>query len=103
MFPFLKLAERFKCHLHSHNSMILPSFPVNSGHEIATGLIQNTPVVSFCCRDIGMDCSFESTGSTESGVLKEFILHAELSHDLDVLPAELLFKIKGSIKKNSFT
>jgi predicted small metal-binding protein len=84
--------------------MILPSFPVNSGHEIEAGQqIQKTPAVSFCCRDIGMDCSFESTGSTETVVLKKFILHAESSHNLDVLPAELLFKIKGAIKKNSFT
>jgi predicted small metal-binding protein len=76
---------------------------MNSGPETEVGLIQKIPVMSFCCRDIGMDCSFESEGLTESGVLREFIHHADSSHNLDVLPADLLFKIKGAIKKNSFT
>jgi predicted small metal-binding protein len=82
--------------------MILPSYRVNSGPEIETGQIR-LPVMTFCCKDIGMDCSFESRGSTEPGILRDFIHHAESSHNLDVLPADLLLKIKDAIKKDSFS
>jgi predicted small metal-binding protein len=81
--------------------MIQPNFPVKPLGENTTGVMQKIPVMSFCCRDIGMDCSFKSTGSTEPGLLRAFIHHAESSHELAVLPADLLLKIKGAIKRNS--
>ena len=89
--------------LNNHHSMILASNPVNSGPEIRIGMFENIPVMSLSCSDIGMDCSFESKGSTKCGVLRDFIRHAEESHNLDVLPADLLYKIKDAIKKDSFS
>jgi len=62
-----------------------------------TGMMQKSPVLSFRCRDIGWDCSFESTGTTKHKILRQFIEHAESSHNMHVLSAELLFKIQDAI------
>jgi predicted small metal-binding protein len=59
---------------------------------------KNNPAVSLCCRDIGLDCSFEATGETRPLTMREFIRHAEASHNMQVLSAEVLFKIKDSLK-----
>ena len=69
--------------------------------EIETGVMQKKSVMSLSCPEIGMDCLFKCRGSTESGLMREFIEHAGISHNLDVLPADLLLKIKLAIKQNS--
>ena len=84
------------------DALMLPDSLLMSAPEIEAGVMQKIPVKSFCCRDIGMDCSFESTGSTESALMREFIGHAGISHNLHVLPADLLLKIKMAIQQNSF-
>jgi predicted small metal-binding protein len=55
------------------------------------------PCMSFCCRDIGLDCMYEVTGTTKSDIMREFISHAELSHGMPVLPAELLLRIQETL------
>ena len=56
-------------------------------------------MVVFTCRDLGMDCSFETTGATDSEIVKKFIDHAESTHNMPVLTAEVIFKVKNAIKK----
>ena len=55
--------------------------------------------VSFTCRDLGMDCSFETRGTTDSESMKKFIDHAESAHNMPVLTADVLFKVKKALKK----
>jgi predicted small metal-binding protein len=56
-------------------------------------------MVSFACRDLGMDCSFEMTATTEGEIVKKFIDHAESAHNMPVLTADIMFKMKKAIKK----
>jgi predicted small metal-binding protein len=56
-------------------------------------------MVTFACRDLGMDCSFETTGTTEREIIKKFIEHAESAHNMPVLTADVIFRVKKSIKK----
>jgi predicted small metal-binding protein len=68
------------------------------GYDPVADVMEKTPCVSLCCRDIGLDCSFEATGETRPLTMREFIRHAEASHNMQVLSAEVLFKIKDSLK-----
>jgi predicted small metal-binding protein len=56
-------------------------------------------MVSFTCRDLGMDCSFETTGTTDCEIVKKFIDHAESAHNMPVLTADVMLKVKKAIKK----
>ena len=56
-------------------------------------------MLSFKCRDLGMDCSFETTGRTDSEIIIKIINHAESAHNMPVLSAEVIFKAKKAIKK----
>jgi predicted small metal-binding protein len=67
----------------------------NSQREITEGL----NMVSFTCRDLGMDCSFETTGTTNNEIMKKFIDHAESAHNMPVLTADVILKVKKAIKK----
>lgn len=61
--------------------------------------ISNIYDVSFRCKDIGFDCAFEVTDTTECNLIRKFIKHAETFHNLPVLPADLILKINKAIKK----
>jgi len=56
-------------------------------------------MVSLSCRDLGMDCSFETTGTTEREILRKFIDHAESAHDMPVLTADVILRVQKAIKK----
>jgi len=56
-------------------------------------------MVSLTCRDLGIDCSFETTGSTESEIVKKFIDHAQSAHNMPVLTDEVLLKVQKALKK----
>jgi predicted small metal-binding protein len=79
----------------------VPSLPAAShfGYDPVADVMEKTPCVSLCCRDIGLDCSFEATGETPHLTLREFIRHAQSSHNMAVLSAEMLLIIKESMKK----
>lgn len=51
------------------------------------------------CKDIGMDCSFEAQGTTSNEIMRKFIDHAESVHKMQVLPADIIFKVQHAIKK----
>jgi predicted small metal-binding protein len=56
-------------------------------------------MASFSCKNLGMDCSFEATGTTESELMKKFAEHAEPAHDMNVLSADIIYKFQKAIKK----
>ncbi len=56
-------------------------------------------MVSFTCRDLGMDCSFETSGTTDREIMKNFIDHAESAHNMPVLTAEVILRVIKTIKR----
>ena len=56
--------------------------------------------LAFCvCKDLGMDCSYEATGTTEIEVMRKFIDHAEPAHKMQVLSADVIFRVQNAIRK----
>ncbi|MCK9593619.1 MAG: DUF1059 domain-containing protein [Methanoregula sp.] len=56
-------------------------------------------MVSLMCKDVGMDCTFEVTGTTEREIMRQFIDHAESAHKMSVLPADVIYRVQKSIQK----
>ena len=56
-------------------------------------------MVSCTCRDLGIDCSYETTGTTEREIMKKFHEHFVSAHKIHVLTADVIFKIQKGIKK----
>ena len=54
---------------------------------------------TFACKDIGMDCKFQTSAPTEEGLMKKIAEHAKSAHKIDTVPADLMAKIKKAIKK----
>jgi len=54
---------------------------------------------SFACKDIGMDCKFQTTAPTEAELMKKIADHAKSAHKIDTVPPDLMVKIKKAIKK----
>ncbi len=46
-----------------------------------------------------LDCSFEARGTTEREVVRKFLEHLESEHDIPVLTADALLRLKKGIKK----
>ena len=57
------------------------------------------PASHCICKELGMDCSFEATGTTYPEVMREFINHAGTVHHMDVLTADILYRIKNAVTK----
>jgi len=55
-------------------------------------------MLSCKCRDLGIDCEFETTGRTGNEILREFSHHAESVHHIPVLPPEIILKIEKAIR-----
>jgi predicted small metal-binding protein len=54
---------------------------------------------SFACKDIGMDCKFQTTAPTEAELMKKIAEHAKSAHNITTIPPDLMGKIKAAIKK----
>jgi len=54
---------------------------------------------SFTCKDIGMECSHVSSGTTNQELMRNFIAHAGSTHKIHVLPAEVIYRVQKAIKK----
>lgn len=46
-----------------------------------------------------MDCAFEAKGTTNPELMRKFIDHAETAHKMQVLPADIIFKLQKAIRK----
>lgn len=53
------------------------------------------------CKDLGMDCSFEAVGATDNEVMRKYIDHAGSAHNMDVLTADVIYRVQKAIKNNS--
>jgi predicted small metal-binding protein len=58
-------------------------------------------IKEFCCKDCGLDCSFQVTGLKEGQVLQKIIHHMHEDHGIKVIPADLMIKIKHSINNQN--
>jgi predicted small metal-binding protein len=56
-------------------------------------------MASFTCRDIGIDCNFEAQATTDHELMRKFIDHAESDHKMQVLSADVIFKVQNAIKR----
>jgi predicted small metal-binding protein len=54
---------------------------------------------SFACKDIGMNCGFQTTAPTEAELMTKIASHAKSVHKIDTVPPDLMMKIKNAIKK----
>jgi predicted small metal-binding protein len=54
---------------------------------------------SFACKDIGMDCKFETTAPTEAELMKKIAAHAMSAHQMVTIPPDVMAKVKAAIKK----
>jgi predicted small metal-binding protein len=64
--------------------------------------IERITFASIKCIDLGMDCSFEVKGTTEREIIRQLIEHIESEHNIPVLTADTLFRIKKRLKKICF-
>jgi len=53
----------------------------------------------YICRDLGMECSFQAKGTTGNEIMREFIDHAASAHKMEVLSADVIFRVQKAIKK----
>jgi predicted small metal-binding protein len=53
---------------------------------------------SVKCKDIGMDCNFETSASTEGDLEKKIAEHARSAHGIQSLDKDMWMKIKNVIK-----
>jgi len=51
------------------------------------------------CKDSGMDCDFEVTGTTDTEIMRQYIEHSRSVHRMSVLPADIIYRVQKSIKK----
>jgi predicted small metal-binding protein len=56
-------------------------------------------MMSLNCKDIGMDHSFELTGTNEREIMRQFIHYAETELRMPVLTAETIYRMQKAIKK----
>ncbi|MGC8671804.1 MAG: DUF1059 domain-containing protein [Candidatus Micrarchaeia archaeon] len=53
---------------------------------------------SFACKDIGMDCGFTATASTEEELMQKIAEHARTAHNIQSMDDALVAKVKAAIK-----
>ena len=51
------------------------------------------------CREVGADCDFEARGATEQEVLDKAAEHGRKAHGIEVLPPELVAKVRAAIRE----
>jgi Predicted small metal-binding protein len=56
----------------------------------------------FKCRNIGMDCDFESKAKTVDDLMPKIKEHAASAHKITEIDEELQKKVTSAIKKKSF-
>ena len=54
---------------------------------------------SFACKDIGMDCGFTATASTEEELMQKIAEHARTAHNIQNMDDALVAKVQAAIKK----
>jgi predicted small metal-binding protein len=52
----------------------------------------------LCCRDVGVDCDFKTSGETVEEVLQAAAQHAKQVHGMDAIPPELAGIVQAAIR-----
>ncbi len=50
------------------------------------------------CRDVGMNCDFETTGKTDEEVVQKATAHAKSAHQITEMTPELAAKVRSVIR-----
>lgn len=50
------------------------------------------------CRDVGLNCDFQTRGETEEEVLQQASAHARSAHQISEMPPELAAKVRAAIR-----
>lgn len=50
------------------------------------------------CRDVGLDCDFETRGNSENEVVQKAAAHAKTHHQIDQMPPELEKRVREAIR-----
>lgn len=56
-------------------------------------------MLSFKCKDLGLNCSFETTAETEDELMKELMAHADKDHGMKAIPPALVEQVKKVVKR----
>ena len=55
-------------------------------------------MLTFHCRDLGMDCVFQTSATTKEELMKKIAQHGASAHGIDVIPPDLAAKIDRVIR-----
>jgi predicted small metal-binding protein len=83
----------------SHGTSALHLFNIKNGE--CCYLYEVVPILFFCCKDCGLDCSFQATGMTQQEIARTIIQHMDTVHGMNVIPADFMIKIKHAIKNKN--
>jgi predicted small metal-binding protein len=50
------------------------------------------------CRDVGLNCDFQTRADTEEEVLRQAATHARTDHQITNMPPELAAKVRAAIR-----
>lgn len=54
-------------------------------------------MLEFKCRDIDMDCDYETSAETEGQLLAKIAEHADEAHDIKMMSPELMDKVLQAV------
>ncbi len=57
---------------------------------------------TFKCRDMGMDCDFETTGKSVDEIMPRIVEHAKTAHNITTIDDAMKQKVNSAIKKKMF-
>lgn len=52
---------------------------------------------SFKCKDIGMECGFETSASERGSLMSKIGAHAKEAHNMHTIPDDVMRKVEGAI------
>ena len=54
---------------------------------------------SFACKDIGMQCNFQTRANTEEELMQRIAAHAKKAHNMACIDAGTMSKVKAAIRE----
>ena len=64
--------------------------------------MRNMAPYNFKCKDIGMECGFETKAKTKEDLMPKIVEHAKSAHNITEITPHLKTKVDGAIKKTFF-
>lgn len=57
-------------------------------------------MLSFKCKDLGLNCGFEATAETEDELMRKLMEHADKVHGMKAIPPALVEQVKKKVVKS---